>query len=143
MAVSAALQSDHAAIYSLVAKHNKCIRDFSNTQMFSSQSAYEKGWIRVGLEVERPNYLLGFTCVRHKVRLPVTELYFIGTRPGEEGRGVAQGLLLDLMQASPHRRIELNVVKENERAVTLYDKFGFVIVGEGLGGKAHRMRLTW
>lgn len=122
-----------------IASKSKHIRDFSN-HIFSGETQREKGWIRVA---EKEGVLVGFTCVRHKVRTPVTELYFIGVAPGWEGHGIGQALIQDLIDTSPHHAIELNVAKDNHRAISFYRQLGFLIVGEGLKGKAHRMRLTW
>ncbi len=138
-------------VYRMIAARSPYLRDMSNGIMFTGQVHCDAGWFRVGVELpyldespeRRLGKLLGFTVVRHKVRQPITELYFIGTREGEWGRGIGQALIRDLQAISPHRAIELNVMKENEQAVNFYLKFGFLIAGESMKGKSHRMRLEW
>ena len=67
--IRAATPDDHPDILA-VTKTSKYTKDFSNRVMFSSDAAYEKGWIMIA---ENPGTkMLGFTCVRHKVREPVT-----------------------------------------------------------------------
>lgn len=138
-------------VYRMIAARSPYLRDMSNGVMFTGEYHCAQGWFRVGVELpyieetaeRRLGKLLGFTVVRHKVRSPITELYFIGTREGEWGRGIGQALIRDLQATSPHRAIELNVMKENEQAVNFYLKYGFVIAGESMKGKSHRMRLDW
>ncbi len=121
-------------------------RDFSS-HMFSGQDAYAKGWIRVAeaplsskiaRRLVAPPFL-GLTCVRHKVRTPVTELYFITVDPAVRGTPVARNLIHDLMVNSPHSIIGLNCMKDNARALRFYERESFKIVGEALKGQAHRL----
>ena len=134
-----AAMGDHAAICA-IAKTSQYTRDFSNRLMFSSDAAYEKGWIMVA--EQRGCQLLGFTCVRHKVREPVTMLYFITVHPDHRGRSIGERLLRRVMEYGPHDRMKLNVMKEN-RAVNFYKRLGFVIAGEALDGHAHCMVKDW
>jgi len=129
---------EHKAIMA-VAKQSPYTRDFSN-HMFSGEAAYEKGWIRVAVVGGR---IVGFTCVRHKVRAPETSLYFIGVDSEFHGRNVGTALLHDLMQQCPWPRIVLNVMKENEQALRFYDRHGFKVEGESLKGKGVALSKVW
>jgi ribosomal-protein-alanine N-acetyltransferase len=56
----------------------------------------------------------------------------IGTREGHEGRGVATSLLDELFSVAPAlgvRRATLEVAVSNERAQSLYRRYGFAPVG--------------
>lgn len=119
--------SEHKAIYE-IAKMSPYTRDFSNQVMFSSEAAYEKGWIRVAALPD--GRLVGFSCVRHKTRQPKTMLYFIGVHEEARSLGVGHELLEDLMRHSPHRTLELNVALDNVRAQQFYLREGFRIVTE-------------
>ncbi len=130
----------------------KYTRDFSH-MMFSGEPAFEKGWI-VACKCDNvmagaslpplatPPYL-GLYCVRHKVRTPVTELYFITVDPSAQGSAVAECLLDFMKMDSPHHLIELNCMKDNPRALRFYEKHGFKIIGESLKGKGHRLQLEF
>ena len=142
-----ASRSMHDDLCKLAKTGGAYTRDFSS-HMFSGEASYEKGWIRVakgtyglhalpeGLAVPP---LLGLTCVRHKVRTPVTELYFITVDPIVRGTFVASNLIHDLMGNSPHNIIGLNCMKDNERGLGFYKREGFKIVGEAIKGQAHRL----
>ena len=136
--------SEHAQLL-LLAKRSPYTKDFSNRVMFSSGDAYAKGWIWCASDprVEPDeNPVVGFACVRHKVREPVTMLYFLAVQERWRRRRVGYRLLDNIMYAGPHSVMELNVMKEND-AVGFYQKLGFRIVGEGLKGQAYRMRGEW
>lgn len=137
--VRTATPADHDAIFK-VAKTSKYTKDFSNRVMFSSDAAYEKGWIAVAETDE--GEIIGFTCVRHKSREPKTMLYFITVRPDWGGHGIGRDLLDAVMAHSPHRVMELNVMKDNE-ALNFYLRLGFRIVGDAMGGQAHRLEKEW
>lgn len=139
----------HAEILAL-AKQHPCTRDFSN-HMFSGDAAYEKGWIWSAREssltreepLDEPNPVLGFFCVRHKVRVPATSLYFVGVHPDWKGAGLGD-LLLDTLEAvCPNPRIELNCRKDNERALAFYRRRGFTIAGESLRGEGWALEKEW
>ncbi len=107
---------------------------------------YEKGWIRVAEYTQADGFrgrygIVGFTCVRHKVRSPETVLYFIGADSSLRSAGIGSLLLKDLIQQTPHKIIALNVMKENMSAVRFYMERGFQSAGEGLKGKAHHLEL--
>lgn len=142
--VRAAVPEEHKALCALARQGGEYTRDFSN-MMFSGEHAYAKGWIRVAVAFSEDDAgdLLGLTCVRHKVRTPVTELYFVVVDPTWRGHGVGSLLLGDLQRQSPHRCIGLNCMQKNVRAVKFYQDLGFTIVGSALGDKAHRMQLEW
>ncbi len=129
---------DHKAILA-IAKRWKVLSAFGH-QMFSGPAAYDKGWVRV---FEDGGTIVGFTCVRHKVRDPETSLYFIGVDPDCQRTGIGFLLLRDLKEQSPHRRIVLSVTKDNESAIPFYEKHGFVRLGESLKGKGWKMALEW
>lgn len=118
-----------------IAKTSKYTRDFGS-HMFSPPAAYEKGWIMVAVMKGR---IVGFTCVRHKVRAPETMLYFITVHPDHRSGLIGQRLLEHVMKEGPHTKMALNVMKENERAVAFYKRIGFWIAGEAMKGEAYRM----
>jgi len=122
--IRAATIEDHKAIFT-IAKQSAYTKDFGH-MMFSGRAQYGLGWIRVATEDER---IVGFTCVRHKVRSPVTKLYFIGTSPAVQGRGFGVALLRDLQEQTPHPKIVFNVALDNERALKFYARFGAVREG--------------
>ena len=124
-------------------RDSKYTKDFSNRVMFSSDAAYEKGWVWAVRTLEEEPQIIGFSCVRHKVREPVTMLYFIGVHEDYRGSGVGEALLEHIMRTGPHSRMELNVMRANERAVKFYRRLGFWIVGPALLDQAHRMRKDW
>lgn len=135
--IRAAELDEHQAILK-VAKTSKYTKDFGS-HMFSSPAAYEKRWIMVAVF---KGEIIGFSCVRHKVRTPVTELYFICVHPDYRDGKIGERLLNAVMSTSPHKRMELNVVKEN-RAVSFYKRLGFWVIGDAFEGKAHRMAKDW
>ena len=105
--------------------------------MFSSEAAYEKGWIRTAW---LGHNIVGFTCVRHKVLAPETILYFIAVDPLCRNEGVGQVLMKDLEQQTPHQRITLNVMHTNRDALRFYERLGYRVVAEdAVKGTAWRM----
>lgn len=142
MKIRPARVDEHAELVRL-ARTSPYTRDFSNRMMFSSDAAYERGWIRVADDDEA---IVGFTCVRHKVRSPVTVLYFIVVNPEKRGGGIGTALMEDLefqAEAHGHRWISLNVAKDNEAAIYMYEKFGYEKRGESLKGTGWRMEKLW
>ncbi len=136
--IRTATPADHKAILQ-VAKQSKYTKDFSNQVMFSSEAAYAKGWIRVK---EVGGEIVGFTCIREKVRSPETVLYFIGVHPKVTGCGIGQELIQDIMDRTKHRCMTLNVSKDNS-AKQFYDKLGFSVVGESLKGTGFALKKEW
>lgn len=132
-------QQDHEKILKL-AKTSKYTKDFSNAVMFSSPAAYAKGWIRIA--ENEAGEVVGFTCVRHKVREPKTVLYFLNVREDVRKQNVAKMLLDLVMSDSPHKTMQLNVMKDNE-AKGFYDRQGFQVTGEAINGQAHQMEKVW
>lgn len=127
-----ARHDEHADLVRL-AKTSKYTQDYSNAQMFSSENAYAKGWIRVA---EIDGVVVGLTCVRHKTRHPETMLYFVVTHPDYRSQSLGEQMLNDVMLHSPHRVMRLNVMKDNERAVNFYLRLGFKVVGTAIGEQA-------
>ena len=136
--IRAAQQDEHAAVMQ-VARQSPYTRDFSN-HIFSGETAYAKGWIRVAMHQER---IVGFTCVRHKVREPSTSLYFIGVDSEFRDKGIGSQLLEDLMQQCPNPCIAVNVMNENEGALRFYARHGFNSQGEALKGKGVHLTKVW
>lgn len=74
------------------------------------------------------------------------ELTYIGVSQDQRGKGVGAELLLAFLEAcraSKYHSVELSVEVENEPAVTLYKKAGFIIVRTFSEGyfQRHRMEL--
>lgn len=135
-----ASKENHKELVQL-AKQSIYTKDFSNTVIFSSKAAYEKGWIRMYTENGK---ILGFTCVRHKIREPVTVLYFITVDENEKYRGIGKILMRDIQKQSPHKTIHLNVMKTNQEALKFYISLGFKIISEdAIKGQAYKLELRW
>lgn len=134
--------ADHDEIVKL-ARTSKYTGDFSN-HMFSPPSAYEKGWIRVAIHMMgHREKIIGFYCVRHKVRADETSLYFITVHPGYAKLGHGTALLMDLKEQCPHPKIVLNVMKSNTDVIRWYRNHGFKEGGDALKGEGTQMSLTW
>lgn len=139
MKIRTADTQDHKAIVQ-VSKRSPATRDFTN-QMFSGDSMYQKGWILVA---EKDEEIVGFVCVRHKVRQPETSLYFLGVLPDWKRKGVARKLLEEIKKRSPHRKIVIGVFKDNEEALAFWKREGFTITSsDHYKGKGYKMELTW
>jgi ribosomal protein S18 acetylase RimI-like enzyme len=131
---------DHDEL-SKIARSHRAGQGFTHF-MFSGDAAYEKGWIRTAVDT-LSGKILGFTCVRHKVREPKTMLYYIIVSPDARRRGVGQLLLNDLEATTPHRCIELSCLKDNAEALAFYAKNGYKITGESLKGKGWHLEKSW
>lgn len=107
-------------------------RAYGNRTMFTPTSAYEKGYVRVA---EQGRELVGFSVVRHKITEPVTVLYLFAVAPRARRKGLGRRLIEEVMAASPHTLMRLNVEKDNP-AQGFYLRLGFRPVGEALEGKA-------
>lgn len=116
--------------------------------MFSSPLAYERGWIRLlygedtNVKDSKP-VILGFTCVRHKVREPKTMLYYIVVDATIRRQGLGQALLDDVFATSPHKCVELSCLKNNTEAMAFYTKNNFIARGESLKGKGWHLERSW
>lgn len=130
-----AKSEDHDEILK-IAKQSKYTKDFSNRVMFSSDDAYEKGWIRVA---EVDGKIVGFTCVRHAKRWPETILYFIGVDDEHKSQGIGEDMIHMVMASGPHSRMRLNVMKDNVRAQQFYERLGFEVSGVAINGEAWSM----
>jgi len=131
--------ADHEKIMK-VAKQSPYTRDFSN-HIFSGEAMYQKNWIKVIENID--GSIAAFYCVRHKVREPATTLYFLGVDADMRSHGLGGQLVEEMKKDSPHRCIQLNVMKENNRAAEFYTRHGFLIAGEAMNGKALKMELRW
>lgn len=140
MPIRVATRADHEAILKIARQH-PCTRDFSN-HMFSGEAAYEKGWVWVA-DAGPDTPVLGFYCVRHKVRTPATSLYFIGVHEEMRGAGLGDQLLRHMEEHSPHPRVELNVANMNPRALSFYLARGYVIAGDALKGTGKALEKEW
>ncbi len=130
---------EHDKIMKL-AKRSKYTRDFSN-HIFSGESMYSKNWIAI--QKDALGDVMGFYCVRHKVRTPATTLYFIGVDQKYWGEGNASELLQHMKDNTPHRCIELNCMKDNVEGLKFYEKHNFEIKGDSLKGLGHKLELRW
>jgi len=124
-----------------IAKTSPYTTHFSNTMMFSSDAAYEKGWICAAYDEDNPSTPLGFYCVRQKVRGDKeTMLYFITVLPEYRSSKVGAHLMHHMKDTSPRSLIRLNVAKANTEAVKFYVRHDFVIVStEALKGEGYTM----
>ena len=129
-----ATEEDHGELLELSRSfpHTRAFSHF----MFSGPEAYAKGWIRVLVHRGR---IVGFTCVRHKVRAPETSLYYIVVDSKHQNQGLGELLLDDMYLESPHTRFVLNVEKNNAQARRFYEKHGWWEEGEALKGKGIKL----
>lgn len=135
-----ASRRDHKRLVEL-ARLSKFTRDFSNTQMFSSDNAYEKGWIRVATLGKD---IVAMTCVRHKVREPATVLYFLIVHPTVRGHGIGAVMLEDLESQTPHNLIKFNVNHQNPDARRFYARHGYRVTRQdALHGTCWEMEKSW
>lgn len=133
--VRPAAQEDHQRLLR-IARTSPFTRDFGSI-MFSSPAAYRKGWIQVA---EQGPGIVGFTCVRHKVRQPKTVLYFIAVEPAVRGHRVGERLMRALEEHTPHRVIHLNVAHKNTEARRFYERLGYRVVrDDAISGTAWEM----
>ncbi len=132
-----ATYDDHQVLV-VLARQSRYTRDFSN-HIFSGPLAYTKGWIRVAVD-DCHGVIVGFTCVRHKVREPKTSLYFIVVDGMWKGQGVGSKLLTDLWHQTPHDVIHFNCAKDNDEALVFYERRGFEQIGDSLGGTAWQLQ---
>lgn len=124
-----------------LARQSPYTKDFSNRVMFSSDAAYEKGWITVA---EQDGKIVAMSCVRHKVRDPETMLYFVVVDRHCRSRAIGRRLLQHVMDEGPWETMRLGVMKENKRAVAFYLELGFRIVHDRhYGGEAYLMEKEW
>lgn len=120
-----------------IARTHRAGQGFTH-MMFSGEEQYAKGWLRAAMD-SGTGYLVGFTCVRQKVRIEETKLYYIMVDPEFGRQGIGQMLLDDLITNSPKPQIALDCLKDNAPALAFYAKNGFEIVGESLKGKGHHL----
>lgn len=130
-----------------IAKTHRAGQGFTH-MMFSGEAAYAKGWIRVVEDYAKPGpdgrpTIIAFTCVRQKVTVPKTMLYYIIIAPTHRREGLGTLLLGDLKSQSPHRIIECSCLKDNAEALAFYDKHGFKMAGTSLKGKGWHLELAW
>lgn len=61
----------------------------------------------------------------------------LATDAARQGRGVATALLKTCITEARGHAVGLDVVANNKRAMSLYERLGFVVVGEGTGYSYH------
>jgi ribosomal protein S18 acetylase RimI-like enzyme len=125
--VQAATMDDHADIIA-VARMSKYTSGAANPH-YLSEAAYGKGW--VGIVRTKSGRLVGFTVVRHLIRDTYTSLYYIGTDPTYQGKGVGSSLVKWVLARSPHGRIRLICEHTNEQATEWYLRHGFTHTEDG------------
>ena len=117
-------------------------RDISEL-LFIEESQFPEPWTRRILldEISNTETRRYTVALQHKriigylgVMFVLDELHVntIGTLPGEEGRGIASSLLDDAWADAKERglkRATLEVAVSNERAISLYRRYGFAPVG--------------
>ena len=60
-----------------------------------------------------------------------------------KGLGLGKRLIEHIMANTRHRRLALNVNKQNEEARAFYDRLGFAVAGESLGGEGLALFKEW
>lgn len=138
MIIRPAKMTDHASLVN-ISKQSGYTKSFSNQVMFSGEEHYRKGWIWGAFEGKRA---IGLACVRHKVRVPETFLYFLVVDKEHRSKGIGQALLYRLMESSPNEVLALNVAEVNTRAVQFYEGLGAVLVGPSKTGVG-LLRYEW
>lgn len=135
--IGEAVIQHHSEILKL-AKESKYTKDFGH-MMFSGKEMYDKGWISIALKDDDDD-IVGFSCVRHKVRQPATSIYFIGVSNKVRNKGIGTKLLKQIERTTPHKVLELNCEKDNDEALSFYRKHGFDAIEESLKGKGYKLR---
>ena len=64
-------------------------------------------------------------------------VFDLATDAARQGRGVATALLKTCITEARGHAVGLDVVANNKRAMSLYERLGFVVVGEGTGYSYH------
>ena len=83
------------------------------------------------------------TCFPSKHLPKAVELWAFGLQGNCRGRGLGQQFLREVIELHAGKTIVLFVEKKNARAIHIYEKAGFQIVGEYRGGSfAWEMRLA-
>lgn len=139
--------NEHFYLAKKLCKTGRFTKAFDGIQ-FSRQEFYDRSLIRVavvpgkngGAEGEG---ILAFSNFWHKVRTPITKLYFVVVDPRFHRRGIAQAMMQDLYESCAHNALELDVNKTNPEAIALYQKHGFQVEGESLKGTCLWMIRRW
>lgn len=79
------------------------------------------------------NHIIGCACWREQTSKPFIPLLSIAVADNYQGLGLGRALmelLIDAAKLKGMSGIELHVFKHNERAISLYRKLGFQIVGD-------------
>lgn len=84
--------------------------------------------------------LVGFLAASHRTleRIKHTATFVIGVEQAHWGKGISSSLMTEMfhwVEKNEIKRIELEVVSENKRAIELYKKYGFEV--EGVKRKDH------
>lgn len=138
-AIAISTVEDHKDMCAL-AKLSKYTNSFSS-HMFSPESAYQKGWITHAIDPATGDPV-GLLCVRHKVRQPETMIYFMVVHPDHRKSGVGAALIRHLKRTTPHRKIALSVMNDNEGGQAFWRSFGFEKTGDAYKGKGIQMTLN-
>jgi len=121
-----------------VAGHSPYTRHF-RSPWYCNRGAFGSGFVVVA-EIRGGN-IVGFASVRHKKRIPETELDILGVHTDFRSYGIGERLVAFVMEQSKWRSIVLNVKNDNPRAIAFYKRLGFQTEGMSMKGTAARMRL--
>lgn len=139
--------NEHYYLCKTLCKTGKFTKAFDGIQ-FSRQEFYDRSLIRVAVLEgcvggRDGDGIIGFTNFWHKVRTPITKLYFVVVDPAWHRNGVAEALMEDLYASCVHRALELDVNIKNPEAVALYEKHDFVTRGLSLHDTCYYMTREW
>ena len=98
------------------------------------------------LVVTIKNVLISYAYWRPQGRKFKLPLLSIAIADDYQGLGLGRCLMVKLINAALKRNLDglqLNVFKENERAINLYTSLGFSFSGETTDGKQHTMQLLF
>lgn len=87
----------------------------------------------VAHEQDNPENLTGYVWLKVLPGATTGEVYAIGIRPSERGKGLGRELFvrgLELLHARGIATVDLYVEADNEKAIALYDRFGFDVTEE-------------
>ena len=140
-------ENEHLYLCKKLCKTGKFTKAFDGIQ-FSREEFYQRSLIRVavlegGKGGSEGDGIIGFSNFWHKVRTPITKLYFVVVDPTHHRQGVAEALMDDLYATCVHNALELDVNKTNPTAVALYQKHGFETLGSSLHDTCHYMVRRW
>lgn len=105
---------------------------YANRQRFADQ---------LNIVAKMDGQIVGLSAIRHKKRLPESEIDILATHPEFRSKGVGAALVKYCLEKSPHHKLVLNVHHENPRALQFYKREGFIKIGTARNDTCDRLML--